>query len=174
LTWRSKFDSREHELIARRWARATQHQIFTYGVMFRASDCATCRKSIMMRLMAPLLPPIELTAPDKLDILQRLDRYRKWRSLEDKRYCLACGQLIKGRDIVVVGGTRGTGPLRLVCPTQQCHSIPMDWVIPTDEVFKRMAMLEAAKYSPRKSNARSREKFSERLRRFALHFRPAA
>lgn len=124
--------------------------------------------------MPPLLPPIELTTTEKLDILRRLDRYRKWRSLEDKRYCLACGQIIKGHDIQVVGGTRGTGPLRLVCPTQQCHSIPMDWVIPTDEVLERMAMLEAANYSPRKSNARSRERFSARLRRFALQFRPAA
>jgi hypothetical protein len=128
----------------------------------------------MIGAMPPLLPPIELTASEKLDILQRLDRYRKWRSLEDKRYCLACGKIIKGHDILVVGGTRGTGPLRLVCPTQQCHSIPMDWVIPTDEVLERVSMLAAAKYTARKSNVRLREKFSERLRRFALHFRPAA
>jgi hypothetical protein len=126
------------------------------------------------RPMPPLLPPIEFTATDKLDILQRLDRYRKWRSLDDKRYCLACGQLIEGHDIQVVGGTRGTGPLRLICPTQQCHSIPMDWVIPTDAVLERMSILEAEKYPSRKTNVRSREKFTARLRRFALHFRHAA
>src|SRR2546423_380206 len=122
----------------------------------------------------PLLFPIELSGPDKLEILQRLDRYRKWRSLEEKRYCLACGQIIEGRDIQVVGGTRGTGPLRLVCPTPNCHSIPMDWVIPTDEVLARMSMLQEQENSRRKPAARSREKFSARLRRFATQFRPAA
>ena len=124
--------------------------------------------------MPPLLPPIELSAGEKFEILQRLDRYRKWRSLDDKRYCLACGQIINGHDILVVGGTRGTGPLRLVCPTQQCHSIPMDWVIPTEEVLERMSMSEEAKYPARKAGVRSREKISARLRRFALHFRHAA
>lgn len=103
-----------------------------------------------------------------------MDRYRKWRSLDEKRYCLACGQIIRGDDILVVGGTRGTGPLRLVCPTHQCHSIPMDWVIPTDQVLERMSMLERAQSLPRKSNVRSREKFRSRLRRFALYFRHAA
>src|SRR6267143_5632230 len=90
-----------------------------------------------------LLTAIELSGADKLEILQRLDRYRKWQSLEDKRYCLACGQIIEGRDILVVGGTRGTGPLRLICATRNCHSIPMDWVIPSDEVLARMSMLQA-------------------------------
>jgi hypothetical protein len=120
----------------------------------------------------PLLAPIELSGPDKLEILQRLDRYRKWRSLEEKRYCLACGQIIEGRDIHVVGGTRGTGPLRLICPTPGCHSIPMDWVIPTDEVLARMSMLQEQDSLP--STARPREKFSVRVKKFAAQFRPAA
>ena len=124
--------------------------------------------------MPSLLPPIELTAAEKLEILQRLDRYRRWRSLDDKRYCLACGQLINGHDIQVVGGTRGTGPLRLICATQQCHSIPMDWVIPTDEVLERMSILEGERFLPRRSNERSREKFAALLRRFAQQFRRAA
>src|SRR5262249_54141204 len=92
-----------------------------------------------------LLAPIELVAADKLEVLQRLDRYRKWRSLDEKRYCLACGRIIEGGDILVVGGTRGTGPLRLVCPTPGCHSIPMDWVIPTDEVLARMGVWRSRK-----------------------------
>jgi len=121
----------------------------------------------------PLLAPIELSNPDKLEILQRLDRYRKWHALDEKRYCLACGHIIEGRDVLVIGGTRGTGPLRLVCPTRGCHSIPMDWIIPTDEVLARMPMLEEQENS-RQPAARSREKFSARLRRFATQFRPAA
>ena len=122
----------------------------------------------------PQLAPIELSGAYKLEILQRLDRYRKWQSLEEKRYCLACGQIIEGRDIQVVGGTRGTGPLRLVCPTRACHSIPMDWVIPTDEVLARMSMLQDKEPLTSKVSNRPREKFAVRLRKFATQFRPAA
>jgi len=122
----------------------------------------------------PLLSPIELSNTEKLEILQRLDRYRKWQSLDEKRYCLACAQILDGDDILVVGGTRGTGPLRLVCPTRGCHSIPMDWVIPTDEVLARMSMLEQEEDLPRKPVKRSRETFSARLRKFATQFRRAA
>jgi hypothetical protein len=122
----------------------------------------------------PLLAPIELSGADKLEILRRLDRYRKWQSLEEKRYCLACGQIIEGRDIKVVGGTRGTGPLRLICPTRSCHSIPMDWVIPSDDVLARMSMLPQEDSSPSTVVTRPREKFAARLKKFATQFRPAA
>lgn len=121
------------------------------------------------------LASIELSGAEKLEILQRLDRYRKWQSVDERRYCLACGQIIEGRDILVVGGTRGTGPLRLTCPTRNCHSIPMDWIIPSDEVLARMSMLQAEDDSlPSPAAARPREKFAARLRRFATQFRPAA
>ena len=122
----------------------------------------------------PLLAPIELSGAEKLEILRRLDRYRKWHSLDDKRYCLACSQIIEGRDILVVGGTRGTGPLRLICPTRNCHSIAMDWVIPTDEVLARMLVVQDEETLLRKVTSRPREKFSTRFRKFAMQFRPAA
>src|SRR5436309_15391507 len=121
-----------------------------------------------------LITPIELSGTEKLEILQRLDRFRKWHSLDDKRYCLACGQIVEGREVLVVGGTRGTGPLRLICPTRNCHSIPMDWVIPTDEVLARMSMSQDEEPLPPKVTHRSREKFGARLRKFAMQFRPAA
>jgi len=122
----------------------------------------------------PLLVPIELAAAEKLEILQRLDRYRKWHCLDDKRYCLACGQIVDGHGILVVGGTRGTEPLRLVCPTRGCHSIPMDWVIPNDKVLARMSMLQEEEALAPKILPRSREKLTARLRKFATQFRPAA
>ena len=83
--------------------------------------------------------PIKLWDSDKLQILQRLDKYRRWQSLEEKRYCLVCGKLISGREVEVIGGTRDTGPLRAVCPTKNCRSIPMDWILPTDEVLRETA-----------------------------------
>lgn len=93
-------------------------------------------------MIAPMsmLPAIQLSDGDKLDILRRLDQFRKWRSLDDRRYCLCCGNLITGGEIQVVGGTRGTGPLRAICPTERCNSIPMDWALPTDEVLAKISM----------------------------------
>jgi hypothetical protein len=125
--------------------------------------------------MSLLLSPIELSDAEKLGILQRLDRYRKWQSLKEKRYCLACGHIIDGHDIQVVGGTCGTGPLRLICPTERCHAIPMDWVLPTDQVLARLALSEEDESLPRrKTIVTPREKFTARLRKFAIQFRPAA
>jgi hypothetical protein len=89
-----------------------------------------------------LLDLIQFSEREKLEVLQRLDGYRKWRSLEEKRYCLVCGKIIAGHDIQVIGGTRGTGPERLICSTRGCHSIPIDWVLPTDEVLAKMSILE--------------------------------
>jgi hypothetical protein len=82
-----------------------------------------------------LLGAISLSDTDKLEMLQRLDQFRKWNSLDDKRYCLCCAKIITGYEIQVIGGTRG--PVRIICPTQGCHSIPMDWALPTDEALSK-------------------------------------
>jgi hypothetical protein len=82
-----------------------------------------------------------LSDADKLDVLRRLDQFREWRSLDDKRFCLVCGKIINGWQIQVAGGTRGNGPLQLSCPTERCNSIPMDWVLPTDDL---LALAETA------------------------------
>jgi hypothetical protein len=122
-----------------------------------------------------MLFPIELSPADKLQVLQRLDQFRKWQSLEEKRYCLVCNKVITGRDIYVVGGTRGTGPMRLVCPTRGCHSIPMDWVLPTDEVLTNMSISKKEQDVPMaKPSTPPTEKFVARLRKFASRSRPAA
>jgi hypothetical protein len=75
---------------------------------------------------------------DKLRVLRRLDKYRQWQSLDEKRYCLVCGHVITGHTILVIGGTRGNGPLRIICPSSSCHSIPMDWVLPPEDVLQNM------------------------------------
>jgi len=86
---------------------------------------------------------IILSDADKLEVLQRLDQFRNWNSLDDKRYCLCCSKIITGYEIQVIGGTRGTGPLRIICPTKGCHSIPMDWALPTDEALSKYRDLVA-------------------------------
>jgi hypothetical protein len=82
-----------------------------------------------------LSSPIKLSDGDKLEALRRLDQFRPWHSLDQKRYCLVCGKIITGEQIKVGGDTGGNGPLQLSCPTESCHSIPMDWVLPTDEIL---------------------------------------
>jgi hypothetical protein len=73
---------------------------------------------------------IRLSPEDKLDLLRRLDPFRRWDSLDDQRRCLKCGKVITGRQIEALGGARNLGPLRLHCPTEDCSSVPMDWVLP--------------------------------------------
>jgi len=93
-----------------------------------------------------LVSPIKLSDEEKLDVLQRLDRFRQWHFLDEKRYCLVCGKIITGREIQVIGGTRGNGPLCIICPTEDCNAMPMEWVRPTDEVLIKIAMVEAERH----------------------------
>jgi hypothetical protein len=106
------------------------------------------------------VPPLNtLSDADKLDVLRRLDQFREWRSLDDKRFCLVCGKIINGWQIQVAGGTRGKGPLQLSCPTERCNSIPMDWVLPTDELLAlaETATVEDHNTAPPKVADRSEE-----------------
>ena len=80
---------------------------------------------------------------EKLEALRRLDQFRQWHSLEEKRYCLVCCNLISGWQIQVAYGTRSNGSLRLSCPTEGCNSIPMDWVLLTDEILAKVEKMAA-------------------------------
>jgi hypothetical protein len=100
------------------------------------------RGKLISRVVA-LSTATKLLDEEKLEVLRRLDQFRQWHSLEEKRYCLVCGKLISGRQIQVTGGTRGNGPLRLSCPTGRCNSIPMDWVLPTDEILAKVENMAA-------------------------------
>ena len=122
---------------------------------------------------------------EQLEALRQLDQFRQWHSLDEKRYCLVCGELVTGRQIQVAGGTRGDGPLRLHCPTVGCNSIPMDWVLPTDEILARVEKLaeDERKASALKPAAASigngtavsshkpHNDFMSRLFKFALPFK---
>jgi hypothetical protein len=128
---------------------------------------------------------MKLSDEEKLQALRRLDQFREWHSLEEKRYCLVCGNLISGRQIQVAGGTRGNGPLRLSCPTERCNSIPMDWVLPTDEILAKVEKMAAAerKAAERKSATvtigngkivatnKAQDDLMSRLLRFVLPFK---
>jgi hypothetical protein len=85
----------------------------------------------------------KLSDEAKLCILQRLDQFRQWHSLDEKRYCLVCGEMITGREINVIGAQATTGRLGIVCPTEHCNAMPMEWVWPTDDVLITIAMMDA-------------------------------
>jgi hypothetical protein len=124
-----------------------------------------------------LSPPAPLTDADRLDALRRLDQFREWRSLDDKRYCLVCGKIITGRQIQVAGVTHGNGQLLLSCPTEQCNSIPMDWVLPTDEslaVAETAVSEERTVAPPRMADHGVEQGLTSQLREFAVHFKRAS
>jgi hypothetical protein len=118
-----------------------------------------------------------LSDADKLDVLRRLDQFREWHSLDDKRFCLVCGKIINGWQIQIAGGTQENGPLRLSCPTERCNSIPMDWVLLTDELA---ALAETAisedhnSSSPKVADCGEEQSLASRLRKFALHLKLAS
>jgi hypothetical protein len=86
---------------------------------------------------------IKLSDEEKLNILRRVDEFRQWHSLDEKRYCLVCGEMITGRQIHVIGDTHGNAQVRLSCPTEHCKATPIEWVCPTEEVLIKIAMMEA-------------------------------
>src|SRR5437016_14595263 len=96
-----------------------------------------------------LSSPIKLSDGDKLETLQRLDQFRQWCSLDEKRYCLVCGKIITGQQIQVAGSTRGNGTLQLSCPTERCSAIAMVWVLPTYEILGNMASWTDEEHSAR-------------------------
>ena len=138
-------------------------------------------RNVISRTVA-LTTAVRLSDNEHLEMLRRPDQFRAWHSLDEKRYCLVCGKIISGRQIQIASGSRGNGPLRLSCPTDGCNSIPMDWVLPTDEILARVEKLveEERKASALKPPAvtigngktvpahKPRDDFMSRLLKFAL------
>jgi len=123
--------------------------------------------------LSPLIPSLDA---DKLHSLQRLDQFREWHSLDDRRYCLVCGKIITGRQIQVAGSAGGNGPLRLSCPTERCNSIPMDWALPTDEILavaKTMSSEDCAIAPPKAAPNGVEHGLASQLRKLAAHLKQA-
>jgi hypothetical protein len=62
---------------------------------------------------------------ERLSILQRIDTYRRWHSLEDERICMRCRRVISGRDVCI--SEDGAGHHELRCPSDGCDATPEDW-----------------------------------------------
>jgi hypothetical protein len=76
--------------------------------------------------------PVRLDPADRLILLRRLDRFRKWQSLDDRRFCRCCHKLISGRQIEVIDVTAPDEAWHLACPTTHCPSDIEDWVYPNE------------------------------------------
>src|SRR5439155_19666591 len=70
-----------------------------------------------------LISSIKLSEAEKLHALRRLDQFWEWRSLDEKRYCLVCGEMITGRQILVIGKPtlKRAPPPDLSDRTLQCY-----------------------------------------------------
>jgi len=85
-----------------------------------------------------------VTPDDKLHVLRQRDQRRKWKSLDDRRFCSCCKTVFNGREVEITGGTRPLGPLRLICPTENCPSVPADWVYPDESLKDQPCRQDAA------------------------------
>jgi len=73
---------------------------------------------------------------DRLSILCREDRYREWRSLDDKRFCILCERTFTGRQVEL---QMRRGRFSLHCPTEDCNSTPRQWVHPGNPLVSEKA-----------------------------------
>ena len=65
------------------------------------------------------------TPEERLEILRKADRFRKWSSLDDERICVVCERIFSGRQIEIVRDQRGQHLLK--CPTDGCPSFVAHW-----------------------------------------------
>jgi len=67
-----------------------------------------------------------LPSKEKLLVLQKNDRWRNWKTLDDQRRCILCDQTFSGREVIVTPNRSGKPILH--CPTPDCVSTPREWV----------------------------------------------
>jgi hypothetical protein len=72
---------------------------------------------------------LQISAVEKLNVLKKLDRWRPWKSLDDRRLCLGCGRVISGHEIDI-STVSDEQPVEVHCPTEGCQSMPLDWILP--------------------------------------------
>jgi hypothetical protein len=110
-------------------SQSTSNRNFSYQLFGMPPDCiaARARQSSVVKMTWP----IRLDPVYHLMLLRRLDRFRKWQSLDDRRFCRCCHKFISGRQIVIHAAAQDE-PLRFACPTTDCPSNVEDWVYPNE------------------------------------------
>ena len=64
---------------------------------------------------------------ERLDILRKMDRERKWYSLDDKRVCSVCDRVFTGRQVEIESAPGGRYLLH--CPTPCCPFGMAHWFL---------------------------------------------
>jgi hypothetical protein len=78
------------------------------------------------------LPPAE-----RLSLLQNADHWRDWKSVDDKRTCVICGNRLTGRKIAIICGKGGHFLIR--CPTPGCAGTLRDFALPGNPLVEPAA-----------------------------------
>ena len=73
--------------------------------------------------------PLYLPAEERLDALRSLDVFHPWESVDEKRLCRRCGNIITGRQVKIRCQSWGGKPTRLECPTEGCLGVPLEWIM---------------------------------------------
>lgn len=73
--------------------------------------------------------PLSLSAEERLYALRSLDIFHPWESVDEKRLCRRCGNIITGRQVKVRCHGWGGKPTRLECPTEGCLGVPLEWIM---------------------------------------------
>lgn len=72
--------------------------------------------------------PLILAGEERLQALRRLDIFHPWESVDEKRLCRRCRQIITGWGIQICADPSGE-PARLECPTEGCLGVPLEWIM---------------------------------------------
>src|SRR4026209_1926376 len=73
--------------------------------------------------------PLDLSVEERLHALRSLDIFHPWESVEEKRLCRRCGNIIAGQQVKIRGHGWGGQPTRLECPTEGCLGLPLEWIM---------------------------------------------
>jgi hypothetical protein len=84
-----------------------------------------CQSNLFLFFETEVVMKRHLTAEERLDVLRKADRLRKWNSLDDERVCVVCRRILSGRQIEIERDQHGR--YRLHCPTEGCPSYVDHW-----------------------------------------------
>jgi len=107
-------------------------EIGIFPTSFSGRDPIVLPRPYRQSSLVKMTSLVRLDPADRLILLRRLDRFRKWESLDDRRFCRCCHKFISGRQIEVIDAAAQDETLRLACPTTDCPSNLEDWAYPNE------------------------------------------
>jgi hypothetical protein len=75
------------------------------------------------------LKALDLSLEERLQALRRLDIFHPWESVDERRLCRRCREIINGRQIKIWSDRPGGEPAHLECPSKGCLAVPLEWIM---------------------------------------------